>query len=108
MNDNELPILSDDIIEKLTRELGLAELSPEECTQILDQLGENIIQRILVATLEKLPEKAQEEFSVAFEKRDFAAMQRIAEPYVGNMDTFVLAETADEIAQTKETFRKSV
>lgn len=96
----------DDIQKEILAELGLESAPAEIREQIVAQLGENIMNAVLLALLDKLPEGVRAEFAGASERGDDTGARVILEAHIPNVDDIIMMEIRKELELFKEAQKK--
>jgi len=90
-----------DIINRIAEELELDSFPQETQTQIIEKLGENILKKITIAVLDRLPESARSEFEALNEKGDVEKMQEFMRSNIKDIDAVVENEIRKNIEEFK-------
>ncbi|TSC85676.1 MAG: hypothetical protein G01um10148_1062 [Parcubacteria group bacterium Gr01-1014_8] len=85
----------------LIEELNLMHLPELEQNEILDQLGEVLLQRVLLKLLDMLPENERDNFGKLFASQDAQGMQAVVSKYVPHVDEVIRAELRAGIDEHK-------
>lgn len=96
----------DEIQKEILVELGLESAPPKIREQIVSQLGENIMNAVLLALLDKLPEDARASFADLSERGDDAGARAILEAHIPNVDSVITVEIHKELELFKEAQKK--
>lgn len=96
-------ILRDDMARKIISELGLENDTPETQANIIEMIGENIQNRLLVEVLKALPEKDHSHFAAYIGSGDLEGLRSFLAPYIPDLDRFIqnLAITEYESIKTQ-------
>lgn len=87
--------------EMLVGELNLGHLAVEQQDEILDGLGEVLMQRVLLKLLELMPESERENFGKLFAEQKGEEMQTLVEKFVPNSADVIKAEFKAGIEEHK-------
>jgi len=91
-----------DITNRIVQELELNDLPEEARNQIITKLGENILKRITITVLDKLPEDKRGEFETISKEGDVEKMQEFMRNNIANVDTLIEQEIRKNIEEFKE------
>ena len=93
---------SEEMRAMVVEQLDLKDLTPDMQDQIIDKFTENTMKKITVALFERLPEGAKAEFVKLGDAGDSAAVLKLLQDNVPDMDAFVAEEVKAEVAAFKE------
>lgn len=94
--------MNDIIRENVVRELGIEELPREMQDEVIAKVGENIMQSVAIAALERLSPEDQAEFErVAGEGNEDAARAFLTSR-VSDLNALVATETKKVLSEIKE------
>lgn len=91
-----------DITNRIGHELELSDLTEEARSQIITKLGENILKRVTITVLDKLPENKRGEFETLSGGGDTQKMQEFMRANIPDVDTLVENEVRKNIEEFKE------
>ena len=83
---------NDTLKEMLTKELELDRLTSAEQEQIISQLGESLMQKAVIAVLDKLPEDKRKEFGALTESGSQQEVYNFLQTNVVNADSVISDE----------------
>lgn len=93
-------MLSHDAIRNmLVSQLGLSDLPADMQEKVISQFGENVLKRVTVAVLEKLPEEKRDEFARLTEAEDATKMQAFLKENIPDLDAVVGEEARKELEE---------
>ncbi len=97
--------VQDKITKEIIKELGLEKLPAERQDDILAKIGELILKKIFVQTIDKLSDADRREFEKILEKGDTAEnVEKFLSEKIENYDKMV----EEIVVETKEEIKKSV
>lgn len=86
----------------IVEELGLESLSIEAQDEIIGTVGQNILMRVLLAILDKLPPDAQEGFKALTEEARGDEAEALASQYILDLPAFITEESRKALTEFKE------
>ena len=86
----------------VVEQLDLKDLTPEMQDQIIDKFTENTMKKITIALFERLSEDARAQFAKLGDAGDSAALLKLLQDNIPDMDAFVAEEIKKEVAAFKE------
>jgi hypothetical protein len=104
---NTKPLIQDEIITKISEELGLEKLTDETKQWAIVAIGENAFSAIIVEILQILPTSKHEEFRVLLGTASPLRMHTYLEPYIVDFPAFMQRIVAEEVAETKKLLTQS-
>jgi hypothetical protein len=97
-----LDLLSDEGVEKLFIELGATELEQEAKERLIVGLGENIIARVTIEAMKRIPEDHHEAFRDLIGGGDPEALHNLITPFIPDFGEFMKIEAQKELEETKQ------
>lgn len=96
-------ILKDEMTQSLINDLGIQNETPEAQAELLAQLGDNIMSRMMVEILDAVPADKHDTLATALESGDLQTIESTIAPHVPNndVDAFIRGKVKAEIAETK-------
>lgn len=96
------PLMQDEIVEQITRELGLEKLTDEAKQWAIVAMGENVLSAVIVEILKILPAPKHAEFRAMIGTASPLRVHTYLEPYIVDFPAFLQRIVADEVAETKK------
>lgn len=94
--------MNDIIRENVVRELGIEELPREMQDEVIAKVGENIMQSVAIAALEKLSPEDQAEFERIAGEGNEEATRTFLTARVTDLNALVATETKKVLAEIKQ------
>lgn len=95
-------ISNQDIREEIIKELELGGLPPEAQDEIIAKFAENLLKKIAIAILDKLPSDKQSEFEALVNTGDTAQVYAFLQMQVPDAEGLMKAEMRSVIAEIKK------
>lgn len=87
--------------EQAIAELGIIDLPREMQDDILSRVGENVMQRVALAALDRLSPADQDEFATIAERGDITETQTFLRAHIPELETLMATETRAVIEELK-------
>jgi hypothetical protein len=94
--------MQDDLTKAIATDLGIADLSPEQQTELIGQFGEVALKAATLAIVEKLTSEKRDEFVKLTQAGDAAAMQTFLDREVPTYEELTKNAVAEEIKRFKD------
>ncbi len=94
--------INQQIPSMILEDLGIGDLSKEAQEEIITQLGQNVLQHLTVAILEKVPEGKRQEFESLSATKDEEKIEAFLRTEIPNLDDFVKKEVKKSIGEYKK------
>jgi len=107
-NDLIQGILADGFSKRLIKELGIEGESPSIQVDIISRLGQNVMDRVNVAVLKKLPEDQHPAFMNLVGSGNMMALQELVQPYIADLGQLVRDEAQKELKETVAAVNKKM
>lgn len=95
-------INTDEINNTLVKDLGLEGIPKDVQDEVIARVGENILRRITVAIVEKIPPAARQEFDSISEAGDSERMRTFLNAQIPDFDAFVKNEVHKSVEEFKQ------
>jgi hypothetical protein len=97
MNDTKLikELLGDEFAQKILAEIGIEGDPPEIQAQFISEIGEAILQRMVLEILKRLPKAEATQFEELIGGGDMEAIRSLVSPHIPQFDQFI-ADTAQK------------
>lgn len=86
----------------VVEQLGLEDMDQEAQDQIIDKFTENTMKKVTIALFERLPKEAQDEFVRLGDAGDPAAVLKIFQDNIPDMEAVVQSEIKEEVKAFKD------
>lgn len=94
--------INQQIPSMILEDLEIGDLSKEAQEEIITQLGQNVLQHLTVAILEKVPEEKRQEFESLSATKDEEKIETFLRTEIPNLDDFVKKEVKKSISEYKK------
>jgi hypothetical protein len=95
-------INTDELNSTLLQDLGLEGFPREVQDEVLGKLGENILRKITMSIMDKIPPAARQEFDSISEAGDSDRMKTFLDTHIPNFDGFVKDEVKKSVDEFKQ------
>jgi len=90
-----------EIRKQIITDLKLDNLPESLQNDIIEKLGQNILQRVALEILKEIPEERRDEFDIVSDAGDLDKTRCFVEQFIPNLDEFTKQVTAKEIEEFK-------
>jgi hypothetical protein len=94
--------LRDDIRTQVSDNLGIGNLPPEQQEHIISNLGQVVMERVMLEILKRIPESQQSAFDALADSGDQVGMETFLKQQVPGIDSIVQGAAQEEIRAFKE------
>jgi len=95
-------ISKEELEGKITQELGIDTLPEEQRGEILARLGENILKKLTIAVLDRIPQEDHAEFDALLKSGELDKLHEFLSVRIPDLDSFMQEEIRKVIARFKE------
>ncbi len=88
--------------QMILEDLGITSLPPAAQEEIVARLGQNVLQHLTLAILEKVPEGKRDEFEKLSANKDEEGVEAFLRNEIPNLDEFVKKEVKKSISEYKK------
>jgi len=90
-----------EIRNQIITDLKLDNLPESLQNDIIEKLGQNVLQRVALEILKEIPEERRDEFDIVSEAGDLDKTRFFVEQFIPNLDDFTKKVTTKEIEEFK-------
>ena len=94
--------------QQLVKDLDIESLPEVLQDEIIEGLGQNVMKRVTLEILKKIPEDKRDEFESISEKGDQEQARAFIGQYIPNLDEFTAQVTTKEVNEYKELVEKKL
>ncbi len=87
------------INQDIVSELDIKDLPEQTRNDIVDALGQNVLEKVILELIKKVPEDKREAFNSMYDPEE---VKRFVSTYVSDYDAFVRGVVAKEITEFKQ------
>ena len=92
----------EEIKKQIVTDLKIENLPESLQNDIIEKLGQNVLQRVALEILKKIPKEHHDEFDAVSDAGDPDKTRSFIEQFIPNLDEFTKQVTTREIAEFKE------
>jgi hypothetical protein len=86
---------------QLVQDLNLKDIPESTQNEIIDQLGQNVMRRVTMEILKKIPENKYDEFDQISRTGDVTQIQNYIAQYIPDTDAFIREKTKETVDEFK-------